>query len=209
MAGGVLALLMRLQLIVPENDLMGPQFYNELFTMHGSTMMFLFAVPFIEGLAMYLLPLMIGSRDMAFPRLSAFSYWTYLFGGIILYSSFLFGQPPDAGWFSYVPLSGPRFSGMGRDFWLLGLGMVELAGITAGVEIVVTILRLRAPGMAINRMPLFIWAMLVVGVMILFAFTVLLMSTLLLEMDRAIGTRFFDSDASGLQLMGGLRFGDE
>ncbi|MBA4147081.1 MAG: cytochrome c oxidase subunit I [Verrucomicrobia bacterium] len=199
--GGVLALLMRVQLTVPENNLIDPHVFNQLFTMHGSTMMFLFAVPFLEGLTLYILPMMIGSRDVAFPRLTAFSYWTYLFGGILFYSSFLFGTVPDAGWFAYTPLSGPRYSGLGVDFWLLGLSLVEIAGITAGVEIVVTILKLRAPGMTISRMPLFVWALLVTGVMILFAFTTLLVATVLLEMDRSIGTRFFDSAAGGNSLL--------
>lgn len=130
---------------------------NQLLTMHGSTVMYLFAVPFLEGLALYLLPMMLGSRDVAFPRLTAFSYWTYLFGGILFYSSFFFGAVPDAGWFAYTPLSGPKYSGLGLDFWLLRLTMVAVAGLTAGVEIVMTI----------SRMPLFIWTVLVMGWMLL------------------------------------------
>lgn len=198
--GGVLALLMRIQLAGSGMEFLGPERFNQIFTMHGSTMMYLFAVPFLEGLALYLLPLMIGSRDVAFPRLTAFSWWTYLFGGILFYSSF-FGTIPDAGWFAYTPLSGPRYSGLGVDFWLLGLSMVEVAGITAGAEIVVTILKLRAPGMSISRMPLLVWTLLVTGVMILFAFTVLLVATVLLELDRAAGTRFFDPAAGGSTLL--------
>jgi cytochrome c oxidase subunit I+III len=199
--GGILALLLRVQLAVSENDFLGPQVYNQLFTMHGSTMMYLFAVPFLEGLALYFLPLMIGSRDVAFPRLTAFSYWTFLFGGIIFFASFIFGTVPDAGWFSYTPLSTARYSGMAQDFWLLGLSMVEVAGITAGVEIVVSILKFRAPGMSLNRMPLFVWAMLVTGLMIIFAFTTLLMATILLELDRALSTRFFDPEHGGNSLL--------
>jgi cytochrome c oxidase subunit I+III len=199
--GGFLALLLRIQLAVPDNDFLSPELYNQLFTMHGSTMMYLFAVPFLEGLALYLLPLLIGSRDVAFPRLTAFSYWTYLFGGLVFYASFVFGQVPDAGWFAYTPLSGPRFSGPGVDFWLLGLSLVEVAGITAGAEIVVTILKLRAPGMTLHRMPMFVWAMLVVGVMILFAFTTLLTATVLLELDRTAGTGFFDPGRGGSTLL--------
>jgi cytochrome c oxidase subunit I+III len=199
--GGLLALLMRVQLAVGEAGFIGPERFNQLFTMHGSTMMYLFAVPFLEGLALYLLPMLIGSRDVAFPRLTAFSYWTYLLGGILFYSSFFTGTVPDAGWFAYTPLSGPKYSGAGVDFWLLGLGMVEIAGITAGIEIIVTILRLRAPGMTISRMPLFVWTMLVTGVMILFAFTVLLMATVLLELDRTAGTKFFDPSAGGSSLL--------
>ncbi|MBX3470691.1 MAG: cytochrome c oxidase subunit I [Planctomycetes bacterium] len=199
--GGVLALLMRLQLAVSDNDLLGPQVFNQLFTMHGSTMMYLFAVPFLEGLALYLLPLQLGSRDVAFPRLTAFSYWTYLFGGVLFYASFLVGVVPDAGWFAYTPLSGPRYAGLGVDFWLLGLSLVEVAGITAGVEILVTILKLRAPGMTLGRMPLFVWTMLVTGGMIIFAFTVLLTATILLELDRAAGMAFFDPERGGNSLL--------
>ena len=199
--GGVLALLMRVQLAVPENDFLHPQTYNELFTLHGSTMMFLFAVPFLEGLALYILPQLIGSRDVAYPRLSSFSYWTYLFGGIVFYASLLTGRPPDAGWFAYTPLSGPDYAGTGMDFWVMGLALVEVAGLGAGVEIVATLLTLRAPGMSLRRMPMFAWTLLVVGFMMIFAFTVLLVATLLLELDRVAGTRFFDPDFGGSSLL--------
>ena len=199
--GGLLALLMRLQLAVSENDLVGPDVFNELFTMHGSTMMYLFAVPFLEGLALYLLPMLIGSRDVAFPRLTAFSYWTYLSGGLVFYAAFVVGAVPDAGWFSYTPLSGPRFSDMSIDFWLLGLSMVEVAGLTAGAELVVTALKLRTPGMSLNRMPILAWAILIMGVMIVFAFTTLLMATLMLELDRTLGTAFFDPERGGSSLL--------
>ncbi len=199
--GGVLALLMRIQLTVAENDFLGPQVFNELFTMHGSTMMFLFAVPFLEGLALYLLPLMIGARDVAFPRLTAFGYWVYLFGGLLFYASFLFGSVPDVGWFGYTPLSTSRFTGVSTDFWLLGLSLVEVAGLTAAVEIVVTILKFRAPGMTLGRMPLFVLTLLVVGVMILVAFTVLLTATVLLELDRVFDTAIFDVQRGGSDLL--------
>lgn len=201
LAGGVLALLLRIQLAVSENTFLSPEAYNQIFTMHGSTMMFLFAVPFLEGLAVYLTPLMIGSRDLAFPRLTAFGFWCYLFGGLMFYVSFLTGHVPDAGWFAYPPLSGPKYAGLGMDFWALALGLVEIAGITAGVEIIVTILKFRAPGMSLGRMPLYIWAMLVTGVMILFAFTTLLVATLLLELDRTAGTQFFNPDRGGSSLL--------
>jgi cytochrome c oxidase subunit I+III len=199
--GGVLALLMRVQLAVSDNTFLGPQLYNELFTMHGSTMMFLFAVPFLEGLAVYLLPMMIGSRDVAFPRLTAYGYWVYLFGGVIFYASFIVGAVPDIGWFGYTPLSTERFSGIATDFWLLGLSLVEVAGLTAAVEIVATILKFRAPGMTLGRMPLFIWTMLVAGVMIIAAFSVLLTATVLLELDRSMQTRFFDVHRGGSNLL--------
>jgi len=199
--GGILALLMRIQLTVAENDFLGPQTYNELFTMHGSTMMFLFAVPFLEGLALYLLPMMIGARDVAFPRLTAYGYWVYLFGGILFYISFLVGAVPDIGWFGYTPLSTSRFTGISTDFWLLGLSLVEVAGLTAAVEIVVTILKFRAPGMTIARLPLFVLSLLIVGVMILIAFSVLLTATVLLELDRALNTAFFDLSRGGNNLL--------
>ncbi len=199
--GGFLALLMRVQLAFSDNQFIGPQTYNELFTMHGSTMMFLFVVPFLEGLALYLLPAMIGARDVAFPRLTAYGYWLYLFGGVLFYTSFLFGAVPDIGWFGYTPLSTTRFTGASTDFWLLGLSLVEVAGLTAAIEIVVTILKFRAPGMTIGRLPLFILSLLVVGVMILIAFTVLLTATILLELDRAAGTVFFDVQRGGNDLL--------
>jgi cytochrome c oxidase subunit I+III len=199
--GGLMAIMMRIQLAVSNNTFMSPELYNQMFTMHGSVMMFLFVVPFLEGLAVFLLPLMIGARDLAFPRLAAFSYFTFLFGGLMFFLSFAYGAVPDAGWFAYVPLSGPRYSGLGMDFWLLGLSMVEIAGITAGIEIVVTVLKFRAPGMSINRMPVFAWAMLVVGVMIIVAFTTLLMATMLLELDRAAGTHFFQPERGGSTLL--------
>ncbi|MDX2377260.1 cbb3-type cytochrome c oxidase subunit I [Microbacterium sp. LRZ72] len=198
--GGVQALLMRVQLAQPGNDFLGPQAYNELFTMHGSTMMFLFAVPFLEGLATYLVPLMIGSRDLPFPRLNAFNYWCYLFGGVILYSSYLFALVPDAGWFAYVPLSGD-FSDGAMDFWLLGLTLAEIAAIGAAIELAVGILCLRAPGMGLHRMPIFAWTMLAVAFMIIAAFVPLTVATVLLELDRTVGTAFFDSDVGGSPLL--------
>ncbi len=199
--GGVMALLMRVQLTVSENTFIGPQLYNELFTMHGSTMMFLFAVPFLEGLALYLLPVMLGTRDVAFPRLTAYGYWVYLFGGLIFFASYLFGAVPDVGWFGYTPLSTARFTGISTDFWLLGLSLVEVAGLTAAIEIVVTILKFRAPGMTLARMPLLVWTFLVAGLMILFAFTVLLTATVMLELDRTAETRFFDVHRGGNTLL--------
>jgi cytochrome c oxidase subunit I+III len=194
---GVLALLMRTQLIRPENTFLEPETYNQLFTMHGSTMMFLFVIPFLEGLANFILPSLIGARDLAYPKVTAFGYWLYLFGGVVFLSSFLVGTIPDVGWFAYPPLAGPEFSGLGTDFWLLGLGAIEFGGIATGIELVVSILKLRAPGMTMGRMPLFAWALLVMGFMIMFSFTVLFIATLLLELDRSLGTRFFDPTAGG------------
>jgi cytochrome c oxidase subunit I+III len=199
--GGVMALLMRTQLAVPENTFLDPETYNQLFTMHGSTMMFLFIIPFLEGLAVYIVPLMIGSRDVAFPRLTAFSYWIYLFGGLVFYASFIVDAVPDAGWFAYPPLSGPEYSGLGMNFWLLGLSLVEFAGVATGAELAVTILKMRAPGMALNRMPLFVWAILVTALAIVFAFTVLLIATVLLELEHLAGAVFFNPERGGQPLL--------
>ncbi|RLV56274.1 cytochrome ubiquinol oxidase subunit I [Aeromicrobium phragmitis] len=199
--GGVQAMFLRVQLAQPENDFLGPETYNELFTMHGTTMMFLFAIPFLEGLASYLLPLMIGSRDLPFPRYNVFNYWCYLLGGLILYSSFLFALVPDAGWFSYVPLSGPDFADRSMDFWLFGLTLAEIAAVGAAIEISVAILRTRAPGMTLNRMPIFAWTMLAVAFLIIVAFVPLIVASVLLELDRAVGTAFFDINAGGSPLL--------
>ena len=202
LVGGVLGLLLRLQLGTPENTLLDAVTYNQIFTMHGTTMMFLFVIPFIEALTTYVLPLMLGTRDLPFPRLTALSYWTYLFGGLFLYSSFLFGLAPDGGWFAYVPLSGKTFSpGLGMDFWDIGLSVAEVAAMGAAAEMITGILRMRAPGMSLTRLPLFAWSMLVTGVMIIFAFTPLVVGTALLELDRKGLTRFFDPGAGGKPLL--------
>src|SRR5690606_14081109 len=172
-----------------------------MFTMHGTTMMYLFAVPFMEGLAAPLLPYMLGARDLAYPRLTSLSYWTYLFSGLIFYSGFLFDRIADVGWFAYTPLSAPQFAGPGIDFWLVGLGAAEIAGIAAGAELTISILRLRAPGMSLSRMPLYAWAWLVTAMMVVFAFTTLLLATLLLELDHAIGTHLFNDQKGGNHLL--------
>jgi cytochrome c oxidase subunit I+III len=196
--GGVNALLMRTQLAQAESDFIGADFYNELFTMHGSTMMYLFAVPILEGFAIFLLPIMLGNREMPFPRLGVFSFFIFLMGGILFYVSFLFNAAPDAGWYAYTPLSGPEYSpGIALDFWLLALGVAEIGAIAAGIEIVIAILRMRAPGMSISRMPLLAWAFLIFAVSILFAFTPLFVGSLMLELDRKFGTHFFDPTAGG------------
>jgi cytochrome c oxidase subunit I+III len=199
--GGVLALLMRTQLAVAENDLISAKLFNELFTMHGTTMMFLFAVPIAEAFGNYMVPYMIGARDMAFPRATAFGYWCYLFGGILIYSSFFVGSVPDAGWTSYVPLAGPEFSGRGVDFWLLGTTFIEISTIAASIEIIVSILKLRAPGMSLNRMPVFAWALLTMAFMILIGFLPLIAGEILLEADRLLDTRFYDPAFGGNVLL--------
>jgi cytochrome c oxidase subunit I+III len=162
--GGVLAMLIRTQLATSGNAFMDHETYNQVFTMHGTIMMFLFALPVLEGFAMYLLPKMLGARDLAFPRLSAYGYWCYLFGGSILVLSLFFGFAPNAGWFMYAPLSSKPFTpGINSDVWLLGVTFVEVSAVCAGVELVVSVLKVRSAGMALNRMPLFAWYMLVVG----------------------------------------------
>lgn len=198
LVGGVQALILRLQLARPENDLLGLQAYNEVFTMHGSTMMFLFVVPMIEGLAAYFLPLMIGARDLPYPRLNAFGYFTYLLGGLLVYASFFFGTVPDGGWFAYPPLTDRAFSpDLNMDFWLLGVTFVEISAIAFAVEIIVGALKFRAPGMSLAQMPLFVWNMLAVAVMILVAFPALILASTMLEFDRAFGTQFYNPGGGG------------
>ncbi|MCL4183059.1 MAG: cbb3-type cytochrome c oxidase subunit I, partial [Burkholderiaceae bacterium] len=199
---GLLAMLMRAQLAQPRHDFMGAEAYNQAFTVHGTMMMFLFAVPVMEGLAVYLLPKMLGARDLAFPRLSAFGYWCYLFGGLIFTSSLLLGLAPDTGWFMYTPLSSDVHSpGRNPDFWLLGITFVEIATVAAGVEIAVSILRTRATGMALHQMPVFAWAMLVTSMMIIVGFPPLILGSILLELERAAGWAFFDPARGGDPLL--------
>ena len=198
---GVMALLMRTQLAQSQLQLLSPETYNQLMTLHGTTMMFLFAVPIMEGVGVYLVPLMIGCRDMAFPRLSAFGYWVYLVAGVALFGGALL-DAPAAGWFAYVPLSGPEHSpGLGMDFWATALTFLELSALTAAVEMIVTILKQRAPGMTLDRMPIFVWAILVMSVMIVFAMPTLIVGTAMLALDRTVDARFFDVAGGGEPLL--------
>ena len=200
--GGVLAMLMRSQLAFSGNTILDHKAYAQAFTMHGTTMMFFFAVPIMEGFAVYLIPKMIGARDMIYPRLSAFGYWCYLFGGILLYSSFFVGAVPDGGWFMYVPLAGAAFSpGTSVDFWLLGVTFAEISAVAAGVELIVTILKTRTPGMAIHRMPLYAWYILITAFMILFGFPPLILGSILLEIERAFSLPFYDVARGGDPLL--------
>jgi cytochrome c oxidase subunit I+III len=200
--GGILAMWIRSQLTFPGNDLMDHESYAQAFTMHGTTMMFFFSVPIMEGIAVYLLPKMIGTRDLVYPRLSAFGYWCYLFGGILLYSSFLFDAAPDGGWFMYVPLNNAEFApGPNVDFWLLGVTFAEISAVAAGVELIVAILKTRTPGMAINRMPLYAWYILVTAFMIVFGFPPLILASILLEIERAFGLPFYDVANGGDPLL--------
>ena len=202
LGGSVDSIVMRLQLAVPNNDLISPQLYNEMFTNHGSVTMFLVILPIFEGFAILLMPLILGTREMPFPRLGAFAYFTFLLGGLLYYSATLFSVVPDAGWFAYTPLSGREFSpDLALDFWVLGLGVAEIGAIAAAVEIIVGALKMRAPGMSLARMPLFAWALLVTAFMILFAFTPLIVGSLLLELDRGFGTQFFNPELGGSSLL--------
>jgi len=198
LAGGVLALLMRLQLARPDSRLVSPDLYNQLFTMHGSTMMFLFAVPVMQAVAMYLVPLMIGARSVAFPRMNAFAYWIFTFGGLMLYGAFFLDIGPDVGWFAYAPLSGPQFSpGKRVDFWAQMITFTELAALMEAVILITTILKMRAPGMSLNRMPLFVWTMLVTSFMVLFAMPAVMLASTALITDRLVGTHFYNPAEGG------------
>ena len=200
--GGIMALLMRLQLAQPDSNLIGAERYNQLFTMHGSTMMFLFAVPVMEGVAVYIIPLMLGTRSTAFPRLNAFSYYMYLFGGLMLWGAFVLNIAPDVGWFAYTPLSGPQFSpGKRADVWAQMITFTEVAALAAAVVLTSTILKCRAPGMTLARMPLFAWAMLVVAVMIIFSMPSVALCSGMLISDRLVGTNFYNAAEHGDALL--------
>jgi cytochrome c oxidase subunit 1 len=200
--GGILAVLMRIQLAQPENTFVDPDLYNQLFSLHGTTMMFLFAVPIMEAMALYLVPLMIGTREIAFPRLAAFNYWVLLFGGAMIYIALFLNIGPDAGWFSYVPLAGPEYSpGKRSDFWAQMVTFTELSALGIAVQLIVTILKQRAPGMSPNRMPLLVWAILVTSVMTVFAMPAVMLSSSFLIMDRLIGTHFFNPAEGGDALL--------
>ena len=196
--GGILAMLMRVQLSGPENRLIGPDRYNQIFTMHGANMMFLFAVPVMEAVAVYVVPLMIGTRNIAFPRLNAFSYWMYLAGGILLWTAFALNMGPDVGWFAYVPLSGPQY-GIGKrsDIWAQMITFTEVSALAVAVEIVVTVLKQRAPGMSLDRIPLFVWSMLVTAFLIILAMPSIMVASTALILDRLVGTHFFNPAEGG------------
>jgi cytochrome c oxidase subunit I+III len=199
---GVLALIMRTQLAVPENDLVGASTFNQLFTLHGTAMMFLFAVPMFEAVSIVLLPQLLGARDLPFPRLSAFGYWSFLIGGVFVLGSIFFNVAPDGGWFMYPPLTTRTdLSGLGADIWMLGLSFIEVSSVAAAVELIVGVLKCRPPGMRLNLMPLYAWYTLVVAVMILFAFPPLIAGDVLFEMERLLGWPFFDASRGGDPLL--------
>ena len=199
---GIEALLIRLQLARPDGQLLGAQRYNELFTMHGTSMVFLALMPLSAAFFNYLIPLMIGARDVAFPRLNAFSYWVFLLGGLFLNASWLVGTAPDAGWFGYAPLTAKPFSiGPHSDFWLLGLLFLGTSSILASLNFLVTILNLRAPGMTFLRLPLFVWTTLVTNVLILLAFPPITVALIFLMFDRFFGTPFYIPAGGGSPLL--------
>jgi cytochrome c oxidase subunit I len=196
--GGIEALLLRIQLGTPENTFLSPERYNELFTMHGTTMIFLAIMPLSAMFFNYMIPLQIGARDVAFPRLNAFSYWVFLAGGLFLNSSWLFGLAPDAGWFGYANLTSKQYSpGLNVDFWMIGLQILGIASLAAAVNFFVTIVNLRAPGMKLMRMPMFVWMSFITQVLLLLAFPVITVALFLLMFDRFFGTHFFVPSGGG------------
>ena len=196
--GGVLALLMRIQLAFPESRFLSPDQYNQIFTSHGLTMMFLFAVPVMEAMGIYLVPLMVGTRNIAFPRLNAFSYYMFLFGGVLLFSALMLNTGPDTGWFSYPPLSGPDYTpGKRADIFNQLITFTEVAALAVAVELVATVFKMRAPGMTLNRIPLFVWSMLVTSFMVIFAMPAVVSSSTFLLLDRLVGTHFFNPAEGG------------
>jgi cytochrome c oxidase subunit I+III len=199
---GALALVMRVQLATPNAGALSAETYNEFFTMHGTAMIFLFNTPVLAGFGNYLIPLMLGSRDMAFPRLNAFSYWIFLLSGAFLFSSFLVGHPPNGGWFAYTPLTSKAYSdGINIDFWGLGVIFVGISTTVGAVNFIVSIFKLRAPGMTLNRMPIFVWSMLVFSFMVIFAVPSVTVAAALLEFDRLFGTAFYSVAGGGSVLL--------
>ena len=203
--GGLEATVMRIQLAIPHNHFVSPQAFNELFTMHGTTMVFLVGMPLLFGFANYMVPLMIGARDMAFPRLNAWSFWMSALGGIILYFSFIGGNglygaggAPDVGWFAYAPLTARAFSpGHSTDYWAIGLLVSGFGSIGTALNIVTTVLCMRCPGMTLGRMPLFVWLNMVMSAMVLIVISPLTAAQVMLLIDRYLGGHFFDTQAGG------------
>ncbi len=202
MVGGFEALLMRTQLSEPGLKFLSPESYNQIFTMHGTTMIFLVVMPMLIGFSTYFVPLMIGARDMIYPRLNALSFWLLFFGGLFLYFSFFAGGAPDAGWFSYAPLSErPYSSTPGLDYWALGLLGIGVGTVAAAINLIATILKLRAPGMSLKRVPLFVWMVLVNGFIILFAMPALNAALVMLVVDRQLVGHFFVTAAGGSAIL--------
>jgi cytochrome c oxidase subunit 1 len=202
---GLMAVVMRIQLAVPNAHVVGPDTFNRLFTMHGTTMVFLVGMPMVAGFSNYLVPLMIGARDMAFPRLNAFGYWIFLFGGLLLYFSYIggsglsgAGSAPDVGWFAYAPLTSKAFSrGSATDYWALGVLISGIGSLASAINVIATTLCLRCPGMTLSRMPMFVWVMLIDSWLILVALPPLSAAQILLIFDRFLGANFFNTQAGG------------
>ena len=202
---GLMASVIRLQLAFANNHVVGPDTFNRLFTMHGTTMVFLVGMPFVAGLSNYLVPLMIGARDMAFPRLNAFGYWIFLFGGLLLYFSYIgggglsgHGSAPDVGWFAYAPLTSKAFSrGASTDFWILGILVAGIGSVASALNVIVTTVSMRCPGMTLTRMPMFVWVMLVDSWLIVIAIPPLTAAQIMLLIDRFLGGNFFNTQAGG------------
>ncbi len=206
---GSMAMVIRLQLAKPNNNLVEPDTFNRLFTMHGTAMVFLVGMPIIAGLSNYLVPLMIGARDMAFPRLNAFGFWMFFFGGLLLYSSYLgapglsgAGSAPDVGWFAYAPLTGRAFSrGNSTDYWTLSLLASGIGSISSAINVIATTASMRCKGMTLMRMPLFVWLMFLVSFMIVIALPPLSAAQIMLLLDRFLGANFFNTQAGGSALL--------
>ena len=196
--GGMLAALMRTQLARSGHPFMDPDLYNQVFSMHGSTMMFLFAVPVMQAVAMYLLPLMLGTRSVAFPRMNAYAFWLFVFGGSMIWIAFFCNTGPEAGWFSYVPLSGPAYgAGKRSDFWAQLITFTEVSALLEAIVIICTVFKMRAPGMTLNRVPLFAWAMLVTAFTIMFAMPAVATASGILLLDRLVSTHFYNPGEGG------------
>ena len=200
--GGIEALIFRVQLAQPEQHLLTPEQYDQLFTMHGITMIFLYASPILSGFSNYLWPLLLGARDMALPRLNAFSYWVYLLSGLFIYASFLIGAAPNDGWFNYVPYASRSFNpGPNIDFYALGLIFLGLSTTVGAINFMVTMFRMRAPGMSINRVPIMVWGTLTASAGNLLAVPAVSLAFFLLWLDRQFGTHFFDEPETGHPLL--------
>src|SRR5271154_2610717 len=200
--GGLEAVAMRIQLVTPNNTFIGPRLFNQLFTMHGTTMIFLVGMPILVGFANFLVPLMIGASDVAFPRLNAFGFWLVPLGGILLHYSFLAGSAPNAGWFSYAPLSERAYTSLqGVDYWLIALLVLGIGSVSSAINLIVTIIVCRAPGMSIQRVPLFVWMMLITSILIILAIPALNSALVLLLIDRTLGAAFFEPSRGGNSLL--------
>jgi cytochrome c oxidase subunit 1 len=199
---GLEALLIRWQLFFPRNNVLGPDTFNQLFTMHGTTMVFFMGMPILIGIGNYLIPLMIGARDMAFPRLNAMGFWATLFGGLLVYCSYATGGAPAIGWFAYAPLTEHTFSrSSATDLWALGLVISGIGTTSAGVNFIATILGMRCPGMALNKVPFFVWTMLWTSVQIVIALPPLTAGLIMILLDRNLGAHFFDTQNGGSAML--------